>query len=548
MLGAVLGEDIVPVRAYFAGFYAGAKTARPSCTVIPISVNTFSDFTAGQTAAESLINDHGADVIFHAAGLTGVGALAAADTAGVYGIGIDTDQNPLYPDTVITSAIKNIDVAVGLLVDEFFAGTLHGGGTELFGLSEGAVGLAPYRSFPTGFDVAALESEVNAAAADIADGVLFVPFSMDEVLKIGVVGPRSGENANLGNTAYRAAKLCSYSMNYSSGEFPYFVALEVEDDYDDGAAGAVEAAAQRMIDEGVVGVIGHSTSGATETALMNVYTEPNDIPVISPSATDPYLTWGSPYPNFFRTIQHLSDRAYYVVHIADTLEAVASDAENFAIIYAAGPNQYTDFAGFMADAVVDVDGGNGTVVLNEGISFDFGGDYSGVITALQDLGSGVDVILCCGPSFESAEILGEIRNAGITIPFLHGLGNYDYGEFLIYVNDYEVPQDNAYIIDEFDPEGVPEGQGVLDEYRDIYGVDPGMYYLNAYAATQALVWSVTAPSGSTNPEDIISVLKTGIFENTVIGTIDFNDEGDVSGDRTGFNTYSIVDGAVQLFD
>jgi basic membrane protein A len=85
--------------------------------------------------------DQGADVIYAAAGGTGVGVLQAAADAGKLGIGVDSNQNGLQPGHVLTSMVKRVDVAVynGLMAAK--DGTFTGGAEHL-GLKEGGVDYA----------------------------------------------------------------------------------------------------------------------------------------------------------------------------------------------------------------------------------------------------------------------------------------------------------------------------------------------------------------------------------------------------------------------
>ena len=72
-------------------------------------------------------SDHqGADIIFHAAGATGLGVIEACQEAGVYAIGVDRDQYNDAPGTVITSAMKRVDTAVYDSVESLLNGTLEG--------------------------------------------------------------------------------------------------------------------------------------------------------------------------------------------------------------------------------------------------------------------------------------------------------------------------------------------------------------------------------------------------------------------------------------
>ena len=83
----------------------------------------------------------GCDVVFQAAGGTGVGVINACKDAGIYAIGADMDQSYLAEGTVLTSALKEVDVAVVDVSKRLLSGDLKGGSNITLGLSDGAVGI-----------------------------------------------------------------------------------------------------------------------------------------------------------------------------------------------------------------------------------------------------------------------------------------------------------------------------------------------------------------------------------------------------------------------
>ena len=79
------------------GYCAGALDANPDVKILQNNANSFGDTAAGKTAANNMIAD-GADVIFHAAGATGLGVIDACKEAGIWAIGVDSDQSVVAPD------------------------------------------------------------------------------------------------------------------------------------------------------------------------------------------------------------------------------------------------------------------------------------------------------------------------------------------------------------------------------------------------------------------------------------------------------------------
>ena len=178
VVGMVLGMDIPPVERFQAGFYAGVKSVNPDCTVLSVVTGTFVDQAKGKESALAMI-EQGADVIFQIAGLTGVGALNAADEAGVAGIGVDVDQYAVAPEAIMTSAVKGITSATYLTVKDIVDGKFVGGNNRVFGINEGATGIAPYHNWNNVIP-SAVKDAVDAAIADLKSGKVVAPASRAE--------------------------------------------------------------------------------------------------------------------------------------------------------------------------------------------------------------------------------------------------------------------------------------------------------------------------------------------------------------------------------
>ncbi len=114
-VGFIGGMDIPLIRKFACGYVQGVKATNPDATVIQNMTGTtpaaWNDPVKGAELTKAQIAK-GADVIYAAAGGTGVGVLQAAADAGVYSIGVDSNQNYLHPGSVLTSMLKRVDVAV----------------------------------------------------------------------------------------------------------------------------------------------------------------------------------------------------------------------------------------------------------------------------------------------------------------------------------------------------------------------------------------------------------------------------------------------------
>lgn len=143
-VGFVGGMDIPLIRAFSCGYKQGARAVSAEIKVFENMTGTtgaaWNDPVKGGELARSQIG-RGADVIYHAAGGTGLGVLQAAADADALGIGVDKNQNHLHPGNVLTSMMKNVDVAVYEAMMSVKDGTFTTGVTSL-GLAEGGVGWA----------------------------------------------------------------------------------------------------------------------------------------------------------------------------------------------------------------------------------------------------------------------------------------------------------------------------------------------------------------------------------------------------------------------
>jgi basic membrane protein A len=171
-IGAVGGRsDVPPVVNFIKGYENAAKATKPG---IQVSINYVEDFNApdkGDASAKTMIGQ-GVDVIFQVAGLTGAGALRAACSAKVYGIGVDVDQYESLPDArgcIITSAEKHLQVAVRDGIKRFKEKGKQTGNFFNDAANDG-IGVSPIRNLnpiPAG-----LEDKLKQAKADMASGKL----------------------------------------------------------------------------------------------------------------------------------------------------------------------------------------------------------------------------------------------------------------------------------------------------------------------------------------------------------------------------------------
>jgi len=140
-VGFVGGMDVPLIRKFACGYVQGAKAAREGVEVFQAMTGTtptaWNDPTKGGELAQSQF-DRGADVVYHAAGATGLGVIRAAADAGKLAIGVDSNQNGVAPGKVLTSMLKRVDVAAYDSLKSAKDGTFKAG-VHVLGIAEGGI-------------------------------------------------------------------------------------------------------------------------------------------------------------------------------------------------------------------------------------------------------------------------------------------------------------------------------------------------------------------------------------------------------------------------
>ncbi|UIJ71451.1 BMP family protein [Aurantimonas sp. HBX-1] len=174
-VGFVGGMDIPLISKFACGYKGGFKSVKPDGEVFENMTGTtgaaWNDPVRGGELARSQMNQ-GADVIFHAAGGTGIGVLQAAADEGKFGIGVDSNQNMLFPGHVLTSMVKRVDNAVYDAFDDAAKGNWTAG-TVVLGLEEDGVGYAMDENNAE-LVTAEMKAAADKARQEIIDGTITV--------------------------------------------------------------------------------------------------------------------------------------------------------------------------------------------------------------------------------------------------------------------------------------------------------------------------------------------------------------------------------------
>ncbi len=337
----------------------------------------------------------------------------------------------------------------------------------------------------------------------------------DQAIKIGVAGPHSGDLAPYGIPPKDAVMLAADKINEAGGVLGRKVQIVAEDDVC--KPEVATNVASKMVAEEVVAVIGHVCSGAT-IAAMGVYRD-NNIPVVSPSATNPDITLKGENPLFFRTIPH--DAAQAILQskfIAEYLKA-----KRVAVVHDKG-----DYGKGLANLVREGLEKRGIdIILYEGVT-PGAVDYSALIRKIAK--ENPDVVAFGGYHPEGSKIITQARKKNIKAAFISGDGLKDPS--LIKIGGEFV--EGYYVSSPADISTIPTTIEVTKELK-ARGQQPGNFGLQAHAAIIA-VFNAIEKSNSTKGQDIGNMLRSESVS-TTLGNISFDQYGDVVG--SGFAIYQV---------
>ena len=168
-VGFVGGQDIGLISRFACGYEGGVKSILPNAEVYENMTGStpaaWNDPARGAELTRSQI-DRGADVVYHAAGGTGVGVIQAAADAGKLAIGVDSNQNGLAPGSVLTSMLKRVDVAA---YEKFMDAKNNAftSGVQVLGIAEGGVDWALDDN-----NKSLITADIKSAIKKAKDGIL----------------------------------------------------------------------------------------------------------------------------------------------------------------------------------------------------------------------------------------------------------------------------------------------------------------------------------------------------------------------------------------
>ncbi len=333
-----------------------------------------------------------------------------------------------------------------------------------------------------------------------------------QVVKIGHVGPTSGAIAHLGKDNENGAKMAIEELNAAGiklgGKAVKFELL-AEDDGADPKQGT--AAAQKLVDAKVNGVIGHLNSGTTIPASQ-IYNGAG-IPQISPSATNPKYTRQG-YAGAFRVVAD-------DVHLGGTLGKYAVETlkgKNIAVIddrTAYGQGVAEEF-----EKAVKAAGGN---LVGHEFTTDKASDFNSILTTLK--GKKPDVIFFGGMDAVAGPMLKQMKQLGINAKFMGGDGICTTELAKLAADG--MSDDNVYCAEAGGVEG--EQKAGMDKFRadfkTKFNADVQVYAPYVYDAVKVMAQAMVS-ADSADPAKYLPKLKEISYKG-VTGSIAFDEKGDI---------------------
>ena len=364
---------------------------------------------------------------------------------------------------------------------------------------------------------------IVAAAVALAAGSVYAE---DLVVKIGHVGPTSGGIAHLGKDNENGARMAIDELNAKGvmigGKKAKFELL-AEDDAADPKQGT--AAAQKLVDEKVNGVIGHLNSGTTIPA-SKIYSDAG-IPQISPSATNPKYT----RQGFKTTFRVVADD----VHLGGTLGKYAVTTlkgKTIAVI-----DDRTAYGQGVADEFEKgVKAAGGKVVKRE-FTNDKATDFTAILTSIK--GTKPDLVFYGGMDAVAGPMLRQMKQLGLSAKFMGGDGICT-GELPKLaagtMADDQVVCAEAGGIDDKDKAAVKAMEDFRAKFKKKFGADVQIYAPYVYDATNVMV-AAMEKAGSADPAKYLPVLAKTTGYKGVTGVISFDEKGDIKNGALTLYTY-----------
>ncbi len=355
--------------------------------------------------------------------------------------------------------------------------------------------------------------------------ILSLPALADDTVLIGLAGPLTGPSARIGKDLENGARLAIADANAQKPTLngkPVTFKLVSEDDQSDPRTAV--AVAQRLVDEGVAGVVGHWNTG-TSIPAARIYHDAG-IAQVAPVATGHGYTQQG-FDTSFRVMGHDDDGGNYAGQYAvKTLKA-----QRIAVI-----DDRTAFGQGLADEFIKSLQAQGVQPVTREYVDDKTVDFSAVLTTVRS--KNADLIFFGGVDSQAAPLARKLKQLGMNAQLM-GAGGFVSQTFLT------LAQREGEGVVALEPglplEQMPGGKAFEQAYRDRYHTHIELHAPFAYDATRVLIAAIEQ-ADSANPADYLPKLRA-IHYQGVTGDIAFDAQGNLQ--QPSFTLYRVVDGKWQ---
>ncbi len=323
-----------------------------------------------------------------------------------------------------------------------------------------------------------------------------------DLIKIGVAGPLTGENAAFGQDQLNGVRLAVEEWNAKGGIGGKKIAIVEGDDQRDPKQAVT--AANKLVNDGVIGVIGHFNSNCSIPASA-VYNKAG-IPQISHGSTNPKLTEQN-----FDTVFRVCGRDDQQGKVAADYVSGTLKLKKVAVLH-----DKTTYGQGLADEFKKALGSTVQVVAYEGLTTGEK-DYSPVVTKIKSLAP--ELVFFGGVYSEGGLLAKQFRAVGVTVPFMGGDGIMS-DEFIKIAGP---ASEGAFATFGPDTKGAPAAKGFNDSYRKKYG-EPGVYSVYAYDAANILLQSLQ--KAGSDKKKLLEAIRA-IDYSGALGKVQFDAKGDV---------------------
>jgi len=364
-------------------------------------------------------------------------------------------------------------------------------------------------------------SQLTVLAASLA--LTSLAMAQEQVIKIGHVGPLSGAIAHLGNDNENGARLAIEDLNakgISIGGKKVKFELVAEDDASDPKQGT--AAAQKLVDAKVSGIVGHLNSGTTIPA-SKIYNDAG-IPQISPSATNPKYT----RQGFNTAFRVVADD----VHLGGTLGRYAvKDLKGKAIAVIDDRTAYGQGVAEEFEKAVKAAGGN---LVGHEFTTDKSTDFMSILTTIK--GKKPDIIFFGGMDAVGGPMMKQMKSLGLSAKFMGGDGICTT-ELVKLAGD--AMADGQVVCAEAGGVDGALKKGMDDfgvKYKKRFNDDVKLYAPYVYDAVSVMVDAMQRAKSSDPAKYLPELAKTSGYKG-VTGTISFDSKGDIKNGALTLYTY-----------